>query len=333
MRCTSPRKVGFKTDGKTISWSPKTSSNEYPEWQMPCGKCIECRLEYARNWAIRSIHEAQMHENNSFITLTYSEENLADGRLNYIDFQLFAKRLRDKIFQKFLKSYGRENWQLLSKEEKKDAFKPYKIGIFVTGEYGDKTKRPHWHALIFNWRPDDLKKHYATDKGDQVYTSDLLTETWGKGHAEIGQVTFESAGYVARYAAKKLGHGKDEDHDFQPISKKSSHQAIGKSWLEKYYKDVFTHGYIEHEGVKLPIPKYYERWFQKTHPEEWVKYVTETKRDKIRIVSAMAELETKKYTEQLQKRGPFKGTLVSRNEARRKITKAKFKQLQENLKL
>lgn len=333
MRCTSPRTVGFHSDGKTISWSPKTFTKEYATWQMPCGKCIECRLEYAQGWAIRSIHEAQMHQENSFITLTYSDENLTDGRLNYIDFQLFIKRLRDKIFQRFLNVYGKENWKLLSKEEKKQTYKHYKISVFVTGEYGDKTKRPHWHALIFNWRPDDLKKHYTNDKGDQVYISDLLTETWGKGHAELGQVTLESAGYVARYAAKKLVHGNDNEHDYEPISKKSSHQAIGKSWLEKFYKDVFTHGYIEHDGIKLKIPAYYEKWFKKTHPEEWKEYVTITKQRKINAVSEMVRLENEKYLIERNKREFNKRTLVSRNDARKKITKAKFKQLQENLKL
>ncbi len=97
MRCLSPRTVGFLHDGVTISWSPKYYSKEYATFQLPCSKCIECRLEYARQWAVRCVHEAKMHPENSFITLTYSDEHLTSEKLQYIDFQLFAKRLRKKI--------------------------------------------------------------------------------------------------------------------------------------------------------------------------------------------------------------------------------------------
>ena len=196
MRCTSPRTVGFQADGKTLCWSKNNYSKEYATFQLPCGKCIECRLSYAREWAIRCIHEAQMHEENCFVTLTYSQENLKSPFLQYRDFQLFMKKLRF-------------------------AYPNKKIGVFVTGEYGEKTKRPHWHAIIFNYRPSDAIKKYTTDRGDTVYSSESLSKIWDHGIAEFGSVTLESAGYCARYAAKKLVHGADEDHDFQPISKKS----------------------------------------------------------------------------------------------------------------
>lgn len=49
---------------------------------IPCGQCIGCRLEKSRQWAIRCVHEASLYENNCFITLTYSPENLPeDGSL------------------------------------------------------------------------------------------------------------------------------------------------------------------------------------------------------------------------------------------------------------
>ena len=144
MRCTSPKTVGFKSDGKTLCWSPKNYSKEFQTFQLPCGKCISCRLEYARQWAQRCVHEASMFENNSFITLTYSEENLISDKLIYKDFQDFMKRLRSK------------NPHL-------------EIGVFVTGEYGDQRKRPHWHALLFNYRPHDLTLKYTSDRGDEKW--------------------------------------------------------------------------------------------------------------------------------------------------------------------
>jgi len=106
----------------------------------------------------------------------------------------------------------------------------------VTGEYGDKTKCLHWHAIIFNYCLSDDKKKYTTDDNQQVYSSEDLNSLWGKGQTEFGSVTLESAGYVARYAAKKLFYGKDQDHNYHPIHKTSFQNAIGKTWIEKYYK-------------------------------------------------------------------------------------------------
>ena len=226
MRCLYPGEVGFQDDGKTIAFSPKKISKQYATFKLPCSKCIECRLEYARQWAVRCVHESKMHEDNVFVTLTYSEENLKSPKLQYSDYQLFMKRLRDHIFRDFLKTYGKENWKLLTKQEKKEIYEHKIISTFVTGEYGDKTKRPHWHAIIFNWSPSDLKYFRKNENGDTIYKSDLLNSLWQHGHNEIGSVTFESAGYVARYAAKKLVHGGDDEHEYHPISKKSSRHLL-----------------------------------------------------------------------------------------------------------
>lgn len=322
MRCLSPRTVGFLSDGKTISWSPKHYSKEYATFQLPCSKCIECRLEYARQWAVRCVHEAKMHEDNSFITLTYSDENLKSPKLQYIDFQLFAKRLRKKIH----KEAKKQGYDLETK----------KISIFVTGEYGDKTKRPHWHAIIFNWRPTDAIHHYSNERGDKIYTSRTLTELWTHGHAELGSVTFESAGYVARYAAKKLIHGEDQNHDFHPISKKSSKNAIGKKFLETFYKDIFNYGeVILDNGTKTSIPRYYEKWLQKNHPDEWVQYITKLKAQRIQSAEKKSlqiqENENNINNERL-KQNPRKGFQISRTAVRTKIIKDKFAKLQKHLK-
>lgn len=312
MRCTSPRTVGFKHDGKTLSWSPKNSSKEYPTFQLPCGKCLSCRLDYARQWAIRCVHEASMYESNSFITLTYADEHLKSDKLIYSDFQNFMKRLRKK------------NPHLT-------------IGMFVTGEYGEQRKRPHWHAIIFNWRPTDIIHKYTNDRGDKVYTSDELTTLWPYGNSELGQVTLESAGYCARYAAKKLCHGHDSD-DFKPISKKSSKQAIGKKWLEKYYPDVFNHGHIVlPDGQKSAIPRYYEKWLQKYEPTAWEEYITKTKAEKIKHAAELGDKEKieERKTNLLRhaRQGLAMRKVKTKNEARKEILKQKFEQIEERRKL
>lgn len=315
MRCSNPRTVGFQPDGKTLSWSQKNSSKEYATFQLPCGQCLACRLEYARQWAVRCIHEAEMHPKNSFITLTYDDEHLRSPKLIYEDFQDFMKRLRTHI------NDHERGYQTLEETQ---------IGYFVTGEYGDKRKRPHWHALIFNWRPTDLVHKYTNERGDHVFSSKTLSALWPAGIAELGSVTFESAGYCARYAAKKLVHGRDSEHDYRPISKKSSRQAIGKKFLEQHYESIFNLGFINlPNGKQCSIPRYYEKWLKKNHPDLWLRYVTNKKLELTNKAKEKNEKQTALEKEINENRRPFTPPRRSRQEAKKKILAAKFKQLQK----
>ena len=151
----------------------------------------------------------------------------------------------------------------------------------------------------------------------------------------LGQVTFESAGYCARYAAKKLVHGNDQDHEYQPISKKSSKHAIGKRWLEKHWQDVFNHGYIINaDGVKSGIPRYYEKWLKKEYPSHWRRYRTKTKEELLqKLILTEEEIKSDEFQinwERLSQGKPFQ---ISRNETRNQILKKKFDELQQLLKL
>lgn len=340
MRCTSPRTVGFLPDGKTICWSPKKYSKEYATFQLPCGKCISCRLEYARTWAIRCVHESMMYDNNAFITLTYSDEHVGNNKLDYRDFQLFAMRLRSHIRADIRKRVGKQKWSTFSKETKKEIYNEFKISYFCTGEYGSKTKRQHWHAIIFNWRPLDAKLIRTTDRGDKVYSSDDLTKLWGKGIAEFGDVTFHSAGYCARYAAKKLSHGNDGCHDFLPISRQSTTHAIGKKWLEKFWPDIFNYGECRIQTSKgiqtCPIPRYYEKWLLKNHPEKWKHYVTQTKQNKITEASEKHReqvVHEQRANHARRERNPLLGNQTTRLVSREALVLSRFKQLQKNQKL
>ena len=61
----------------------------------PCGKCYNCRLNRARDWTIRTIHEYSRPEFSRtfmyFLTLTYSDEHIGNNSLEYRDVQLFLK--------------------------------------------------------------------------------------------------------------------------------------------------------------------------------------------------------------------------------------------------
>ena len=114
------------------------------ELLLPCGRCIGCRLERSRMWALRCVHEAQLHSENSFITLTYNDDHIPrDGSLNKKHFQDFMKRLRKSIA-------------------------PKKVRFYHCGEYGPKLLRPHYHAILFGHQFDDLELH-SHRKGVRLY--------------------------------------------------------------------------------------------------------------------------------------------------------------------
>lgn len=318
MQCINKIKAGFTKSGD-LTFSPRKADKGTVGFELECRKCLPCRLNIAREKAIRAVKEAEMHKENIFLTLTYSEENLKSPKLQYLDFQLFMKSLRELHTRNITDP---------------DLKKEMAISYMVTGEYGEKNKRPHWHAIIFNYRPSDQLPFRKSERGDQVYTSKTLSDLWGKGLIEYGDVTMDSAGYTARYAAKKLVHGQDSDHDYHPIHKTSSKHAIGKKWIEKHYKSVFDLGYVRlPNGAKTKIPRYFTDWLKKNHPDEWRNYVT-TKRLELQETAQKKNREEEiTYLTDLINRPQGWPLPMPRSKVKLTILKQKFKSLQEKLKL
>ena len=250
---------------RSIVFNPSQGFRDQP-LKVPCGQCIGCRLERSRQWAIRCVHEASLHENNSFLTLTYNPQNLPEGgTLVVADFQNFMKRLR--------KSVG------------------HKIRFFHCGEYGESTRRPHYHAIIFGHDFKDKQLHKTINENN-LYTSNTLNKLWPLGHALIGDVTFESAAYVARYCTKKitgakaLEHYTDIDYSTGEIINErkpeyttmSRRPGIGKAWLEKFRDDIFPDDFVVLAGKKLRPPNYYLNQYEVTNPEEHQKIKAKRKR-------------------------------------------------------
>jgi hypothetical protein len=253
---------GHQTNNATGKSFRRVSFKETDEHDrqisLPCGQCIGCRLERSRQWAMRCIHEAQLHENNCFITLTYNDQNLPqNGSLTKSDFQKFIKRLR-----KFIA--------------------PAKLRYYMAGEYGTSFGRPHFHACIFGHDFHDKKLHQRTASGSVLYTSKDLEKLWTYGYSSIGDVTFESAAYVARYIMQKQTGKVDPNHytfcdlqtgeliKLQPeYNQMSLKPGIGADWYKKYKNDVYPHDFVEIRGKKLKPPKYYDQLYSKENPYEF----------------------------------------------------------------
>ncbi len=178
-----------------------------------------------------------MHEENTFITLTYDEKNLPRKKgiptLDPRDFTLFMKKLRKR----------RAN----------------KISYFQVGEYGG-LGRPHHHALLFGCGFNDATQWRRS--GDfNIYRSEELEELWKKGHSEIGTVTFQSAGYLARYTMKDEKQIEGRIPEYLTMSRRP---GIGNTWLEKYMSDVYpSDEVITTQGNKLRPPRYYDLLLEK----------------------------------------------------------------------
>jgi hypothetical protein len=239
--------LAYKSEGKVVFEKPFAFARGF---NLPCGQCIGCRLNYSRQWAIRLVHEAQMHEKSCFITLTFNDESLFAREnpysLDKTEYQRFMKRLRKK--------YGKQ------------------VRFFHCGEYGDKNKRPHYHAILFGVDFDHDRKLWSNKDGIKLFTSESLEKLWPYGFCTIGQVTFESCAYVARYIMKKQTGEKAEDHymrwcpetgegtaidpEYCTMSRKP---GIGKSWIEKYKTDVYPHDYVVINEHKVKPPRFYDQ--------------------------------------------------------------------------
>lgn len=199
------------------------------------------------------MHENQMHDESCFITLTMNDEYLASREnkfsLDKSEFQRFMKRLRKK--------YGE------------------KIKYFHCGEYGEKNHRPHYHAIIFGMDFED-KELFKVREDIKLYVSENLAKIWPYGFSTIGEVTFESCAYVARYVTKKItgkdagqhylrwdpstGEGIPIEPEYATMSRgRKKGDALGGSWFEKFKTDVYPHDYVVFKDHKLRPPRYYDK--------------------------------------------------------------------------
>jgi hypothetical protein len=259
MPCTAPLDVWQQASSGAVLFKKPLDKPAYPI-TIACGQCIDCRLKKATDWQTRIIHEAKMHDENCFITLTYDDEHLPyGGSLDKTHLQKFKKRLRDKIA-------------------------PTKIRTFDAGEYGDQKGRPHYHSIIFGWNPRDRELVRESKKGGKIlrdYTSETLTKIWGMGKTEVADFTTQTAGYIARYAIKKVTGDRKQEHYERLVTTTgeiiqaepefitmSSRPGIGRKWIEKYVTDVYPWDEVIIDGKPRPVPKYYDDYFEKINPEE-----------------------------------------------------------------
>jgi len=204
---------------KEITFTKKGSQLD-PDYEIPCGKCDGCAADKARDWAIRMAHESYYHDRACFVTLTYEK---SPGKINKKHVQDFIKRLR------------------------KESNRP--IRYFVTGEYGEQTRRPHYHAIIYG--EDFRGGSFAIDH--QLYAHKRLDGIWKFGTCAISEFTLATALYVAGYTNKKL-------NDPDTFSLMSRRPPLGWRYAREHQDELCRRETVVLNGQEFPIPKCYFEW-------------------------------------------------------------------------
>lgn len=241
MPCFHPSRVPVRRKSAVSATSPRVTYTVV----VPCGWCAGCRYEASRQWMVRAMHERAMHRHAWFLTLTYNDESLPEnGSLNPLHLKRFFKDLRRST----------------------------RFRYYAVGEYGSLSSRPHYHALLFG--PDFLDKYpWTNGNGSDVWRSPFVESLWRYGNSELGTLTYASAAYVTGYVRKKLRAKDAEDRylradpdtgELFPVtpefSRMSLRPAIGRRWIEKYWRDVYPRDFVVVNGRECKPPRYYDKF-------------------------------------------------------------------------
>lgn len=140
-----------------------------------CGQCLHCRINKQREWKHRILLEASLYNQNCFVTLTYDDDTIPDGKQLYPrDLTNYLKRLRRRI-------------------------NPGKFRYFGVGEYGTLSDRPHYHLALF---------------GIGILDYPSIDKAWEKkgkriGFTHIGDINHHTADYITGYCIKKMNSKHD----------------------------------------------------------------------------------------------------------------------------
>lgn len=223
MNCTQPKVFNFSKPVYNFVMNKFTKSIE-----VPCGKCQACKMNSSTEWGDRLSHELPYHEKKCFVTLTYDEKNMPltinNGKilktLSIRDIQLWNKKLRQQL----------------------GSFK-----FFIAGEYGPKTKRPHYHGIYFGINVTEMSS-----------TGYALWKKCESRNFVVKEVDETKLRYTAKYLVKENTDWPINYPKQKPF--KLCSKGLGKEWALKNKNSIISNGYIIWpNGKKHPIPRYYKK--------------------------------------------------------------------------
>lgn len=250
-----------------------------------CGQCRGCMIKKSKEWANRMMLELPYSSSAYFLTLTYDDNHLPvnsmldreTGELH--DVATLDKEELQRFFKRLSKKFGEG------------------IRYYAVGEYGSKTMRPHYHAIIWNLPltiGNDLVLDPVRNRSQQgypIYVSKSIEDCWRvskdeaartgmeyrsvKGIHALSEVTWNCCAYVARYVMKK--RGREHRHEYEDLGLlpefaiMSRRPGIGRMWYDEHGESVYETDIIKISGSNGPLvfqpPSYYDRLFAEHHSQ------------------------------------------------------------------
>nr|QJB20135.1 MAG: replication initiator protein [Microvirus sp.] len=206
---------------------------------VPCGRCPPCKIRRVNEWVFRLVKEDEVSLSSYFITLTYDTAHVPLSKNGFMtlhkpDFQKYMKRLR-----KACREVASE-WPPLR--------------YYACGEYGGKTSRPHYHAIVFNCPKEDIFFDAWCLNGVSI------------GSVVVGTCTSDSIAYCMKYIDKdswrqhsSQRHKRDDRvKEFALMSK-----GLGLSYLQlpgvvNFHTSNLENNFVSrYLGNRVPMPRYY----------------------------------------------------------------------------
>ena len=284
----------LKNHGVFLPYEALKAYEDHPSWDsdsvqvLRCGQCSDCRLAYSRDWAVRCSLEAECHEHNYFVTLTYDDLTLPRGEFVDYNGDIYDSTLVRRDIQLFIKRL--REWERTQNNNTG-------VKVFYCGEYGGLTSRPHFHICLFGVSeiPDLM---FSYKKGQyNYYKSSLYESFWStkfngvevlRGFVDISDISFDSIAYTARYVFKKqqglmkkdflesyaaLDPDLRPDLRTQPFIGMSLKPGIGSEYYEKHKFNIRSEDLVKYHKkyqlFKSRPPRYYDKLFERDSPDEF----------------------------------------------------------------
>jgi len=239
--CLNKRKIYLKE-------AIEVKGEKRSEISVACGNCPRCVQRRKLEWGFRMEWEMREAKTAYFVTLTYDTKhvpinrfgrktlnnkehiNEETGEITGGDLTRFFKRLRiNQVRSKVTWEHYYNGLQVTDN-----------IKYYACGEYGEKRKRPHYHAIIFNASKVNIEK------------------SWKLGETHIAPANGSTIAYVMKYLDKNMGKKQDNriEREFNTMS-----EGIGLSYVTKnqlWHKNNLDILFVTTmQGLKVPMPRYY----------------------------------------------------------------------------
>lgn len=202
--CTSPLSVRARSSFLSTFSNPKA-------FTVPCGECLSCQYDYGDQWTLRLHYEIRdclaAGGIPVFITLTYRNEDLpfmpVPTSIAYLDkfhFRVKSYERRPCFSYDHVKTFLRELRRSLPFDG---------LRYFITGEYGSRTSRPHYHGILFfsQKQSEFIQRLHPTWSMTNSFKS-FIQDHWLHGDCRWSKVgsdgpgIFVTSGHAGSYVSK-----------------------------------------------------------------------------------------------------------------------------------